>query len=137
GAKERDLYTILSVERADTTEEERKAYRRLVRRHHHDLNPGDKQAAERFKEISFAHDVVTDAGKRKLYDEFGLEGLQAGFDPTRAREYKRWAESGHGFSFRREAPFEGFGVGGSGRGWGGAPAGEGAEAERRVAHLPS
>jgi len=107
-AKERDLYTILGVERTATTEEIKKAYRRLARKHHPDLNPGDKQAEERFKEISVAHDVLTDAGKRKLYDEFGLEGLQAGFDPTRAREYKRWAESGHGFSFRREGPFEGF-----------------------------
>src|SRR5206468_1959455 len=113
-AKERDLYTILGVERTATTEEIKKAYRRLARKHHPDLNPGDKQAEERFKEISVAHDVLTDAGKRKLYDEFGLEGLQAGFDPTRAREYKRWAESGHGFSFRREGPFEGFGFGGSG-----------------------
>src|SRR5207253_1620940 len=102
------------VERTATTEEIKKAYRRLARKHHPDLNPGDKQAEERFKEISVAHDVLTDAGKRKLYDEFGLEGLQAGFDPTRAREYKRWAESGHGFSFRREGPFEGFGFGGSG-----------------------
>ena len=39
---------------------------------------------------------------------------RAGFDPARAREYKRWSESGHGFSFRREGPFEGFGFGGSG-----------------------
>src|SRR6266404_8222642 len=113
-AKERDLYAILGVERSATTEEIKKAYRRLARKHHPDLNPGDKQAEERFKEISVAHDVLTDAGKRKLYDEFGLEGLQAGFDPTRAREYKRWSESGHGFSFRREGPFEGFGFGGSG-----------------------
>src|SRR5207249_12012219 len=63
---------------------------------------------------SVAHDVLTDPGKRKLYDEFGLEGLQAGFDPARAREYKRRSESRHGFSFRREGPFEGFGFGGSG-----------------------
>ena len=113
-AKERDLYAILDVERTATPEEIKKAYRRLARKHHPDLNAGDKQAEERFKEISVAHDVLTDASKRKVYDEFGLEGLQAGFDPARAREYKRWAESGHGFSFRREGPFEGFGFGGTG-----------------------
>ncbi len=106
-AKERDLYAILGVERSASADQIKKAYRRLARKHHPDLNPGDKQAEERFKEISVAHDVLTDPGKRKLYDEFGLEGLQAGFDPARAREYKRWAESGHGFSFRREGPFDG------------------------------
>src|SRR5438128_1382220 len=113
-AKERDLYAILGVERSASADQIKKAYRRLARKHHPDLNPGDKQAEERFKEISVAHDVLTDPGKRKLYDEFGLEGLQAGFDPARAREYKRWAESGHGFSFRREGPSEGFGFGASG-----------------------
>src|SRR5207249_10601091 len=111
-AKERDLYTILGVERTATAEEIKKAYRRLARKHHPDLNPGDKQAEERFKEISVAHDVLTDPSKRKLYDEFGLEGLQAGFDPASAREYRRWAESGHGFSFRGGSPSEGFGFSG-------------------------
>ena len=110
--KERDLYAVLGVERNASAEEIKKAYRRLARKHHPDLNPGDKQAEERFKEISVAHDVLTDPSKRKLYDEFGLEGLQAGFDPARAREYRRWAESGHGFSFRGGSPFEGFGFSG-------------------------
>src|SRR3989441_11289871 len=110
-AKERDLYAILGVGRTAGADEIKKAYRRLARKHHPDLNPGDKQAEERFKEISVAHDVLTDPAKRKLYDEFGLEGLQAGFDPARAREYHRWAESGHGFSFQGGSP-EGFGFGG-------------------------
>src|SRR5439155_5842571 len=112
-AKERDLYAILGLERTASADEIKKAYRRLARKHHPDVNPGDKQAEERFKEISVAHDVLTDPSKRKLYDEFGLEGLQAGFDPERAREYRRWADSGHGFSFRGGSPFEGFGFGGS------------------------
>src|SRR2546421_39926 len=67
---------------------------------------GNKQAEERFKEISVAHDVLTDPSKRKLYDEFGMQGLQSGFDPAAAREYKRWAESGHGFSFRGGEGFD-------------------------------
>src|SRR3989442_1851369 len=133
-AKERDLYAILGVERSASADQIRKAYRRLARKHHPDLNPGDKQAEERFKEISVAHDVLTDPSKRKLYDEFGLEGLQAGFDPARAREYKRWSESGHGFSFRREGPFEGFGFGGSGGRGPRLPAVE-AAGERGVAGL--
>ena len=110
----RDYYEVLGVGKAATEDEIKKAYRKLAREYHPDKNPGDKQAEERFKEISVAHDVLTDPSKRKLYDEFGLEGLQAGFDPARAREYKRWSESGHGFSFRREGPLEGFGFGGSG-----------------------
>src|SRR5881396_3810757 len=113
-ANQKDLYAVLGVAKGATPDEIKKAYRKLARKHHPDLNPGNKQAEERFKEISVAHDVLTDPKKRKLYDEFGLEGLQAGFDPASAREYRRWAESGHGFSFRREGPFEGFGFGGSG-----------------------
>src|SRR5262252_1859021 len=100
-AKEQDLYAILGVGRNATSDEIKKAYRKLARKHHPDLNPGNKQAEERFKEVSVAHDVLTDASKRKLYDEFGVQGLQSGFDAEAAREYKRWAESGHGFSFRR------------------------------------
>src|SRR5437588_1191975 len=109
-AKEKDLYAVLGVGRNATADEIKKAYRKLARKHHPDLNPGNKQAEERFKQISVAHDVLTDSQKRKLYDEFGFEGLQAGFDPGKAREYRRWADSGHGFSFRRgtEGGFEGF-----------------------------
>jgi molecular chaperone DnaJ len=98
-AKAKDLYSVLGVERGASTDDIRKAYRKLARKLHPDVNPGDKQAEERFKDVTFANDVLSDAEKRKLYDEFGDEGLQAGFDPARAREFKRWQESGRGFSF--------------------------------------
>ena len=98
-ANQKDLYAVLGVAKGASPDEIKKAYRKLARKHHPDLNPGNKQAEERFKELSVAHDVLTDPAKRKLYDEFGLEGLQSGFDPGRAREYRRWADSGHGFSF--------------------------------------
>ncbi len=110
-AKEQDLYAILGVARSASADQIKKAYRKLARKYHPDLNPGNKQAEEQFKQVSVAHDVLTDPAKRKLYDEFGLQGLQPNFDPERAREYKRWAESGHGFSFRPGAggfSFEGF-----------------------------
>lgn len=93
-AKGKDLYAALGVDRKASTDDIRKAYRKLARKHHPDVNPGNKQAEEKFKDISFAHDVLGDEQKRKRYDEFGHEGLQAGFDPNRAREYKRWQESG-------------------------------------------
>jgi molecular chaperone DnaJ len=89
GAK--DLYATLGVKRGASAEEIKKAYRKLARRHHPDVNPGNKQAEERFKEISQAYDILSDPEKRKLYDEFGMEGLQAGFDAQRARGYEEWA----------------------------------------------
>ena len=124
-AQERDLYAILGLSTGASADEVRKAYRKLARKFHPDLNPGDKQAEERFKDLSLANDVLSDEKKRALYDEFGMQGLQAGFDPAQAREYKRWAESGHGFSFRRgsgsgDAGFEfDFGQFGGGRRRGG------------------
>ncbi len=89
---EKDLYAALGVSRTATQDEIRKAYRKLARKHHPDVNPNDSKAAERFKEISFANDVLADEKKRKLYDEFGLKGLEAGFDADQARAYKHWQE---------------------------------------------
>src|SRR5690348_14144675 len=85
-----DLYAALGVKKGATTDEIKKAYRKLARKHHPDVNPGNKQAEEKFKEISFANDILSDPEKRKIYDEFGSEGLQSGFDPKRARQYRDW-----------------------------------------------
>ncbi len=108
-AKDKDLYAILGLAKGASADDVRKAYRKLARKYHPDVNPGDKQAEERFKDLSVANDVLSDDKKRALYDEFGMEGLQSGFDPARAREYKRWAESGQGFSFRGAPGGEGGG----------------------------
>jgi molecular chaperone DnaJ len=113
-AKTKDLYAILGVSKGAGADDIRKAYRKLARKHHPDLNPGDARAEEAFKRLSFAHDVLSDPEKRRRYDEFGDDGLKAGFDPDRARAYRRWADSGHGFSFG-SGDF-GFDVGGGGRG---------------------
>ena len=67
----KDYYQMLGVPRTATEKEIRSAYRKLARQHHPDLNPGDKNAEERFKEINEAHEVLTDTDKRKLYDRFG------------------------------------------------------------------
>lgn len=87
---EKDLYEVLGVSKTATEDEIRAAYRKLARKHHPDVNPGNKAAEARFKEISAAYEVLVDAEKRKLYDEFGHEGLRGGFDPEQARAYKTW-----------------------------------------------
>ncbi len=102
-AKDKDLYAVLGLSKGATADEIRKAYRKLARQNHPDVNPGDKKAEERFKDISLANDVLSSPEKRAIYDEFGVDGLAPNFDATRAREYRRWADSGQGFSFRREA----------------------------------
>ncbi|MDT4965401.1 MAG: molecular chaperone DnaJ [Acidobacteriota bacterium] len=66
-----DYYQILGVKRDAKPEEMKKAYRRLARKYHPDVNPGDKSAEERFKLITEAHDVLSDEKKRKVYDRFG------------------------------------------------------------------
>src|SRR5437867_2328930 len=67
----KDYYEILGVKRDAKPEEIKKAYRRLARKYHPDVNPGDKASEERFKLTSEAHDVLSDPKKRKVYDRFG------------------------------------------------------------------
>lgn len=88
---EKDLYAILGVSRNASSDEIKKAYRKLARRYHPDVNPANKQAEEKFKEISQANDILSDPEKRKLYDEFGMAGVQGGFDAEQARRYRRTA----------------------------------------------
>jgi molecular chaperone DnaJ len=101
--RERDLYAVLGVAKDATADEIKKVYRKLARKHHPDVNPGDRAAEERFKSISRAYDVLGDEKQRALYDEFGEDALQSGFDPEKAREFKRWQEQagrarGRGFA---------------------------------------
>jgi curved DNA-binding protein len=107
-ADDRDLYAELGMPHDASEEQLRKAYRKLARQFHPDVNPGNKQAEERFKRISFAYDVLSDAGKRKRYDEFGLAGLAEGFDPEQARAYRRWSEGARRspFADELERPFD-------------------------------
>ena len=70
-AQREDYYKTLGVKRAATQEEIRKAYRRLARKYHPDLNPGDKSSEEKFKQLSEAYDILSDPKKREVYDKFG------------------------------------------------------------------
>src|SRR5882672_2462990 len=71
-ASKQDFYQALGVSRTATDDEIRKAYRKLARKHHPDLNPGDKSSEERFKNVQEAYDVLSDAKKRPMYDQFGF-----------------------------------------------------------------
>ncbi|NVB79721.1 MAG: DnaJ domain-containing protein [Kofleriaceae bacterium] len=87
------LYETLGVAKTASADEIRKAYRKLARKHHPDVNPGDKSAEATFKNVSAAYDVLSDEKKRKAYDEFGEASLQSGFDPDKAREYAKWQDT--------------------------------------------
>ena len=89
-------YEILGVARDADADTLRKTYRKLAKKFHPDANPDDKQAEERFKEVSRAYDTLSDPEKRRAYDEFGDIAMQAGFDPEAARR----AQANFGQAFR-------------------------------------
>jgi molecular chaperone DnaJ len=112
-----DYFEELGVKRDAGVDEIKKAYRKLARKYHPDLNPGSKEAEERFKQISAAYEVLSDSKKRKLYDEFGDDGLRSNFDPEQTRAYQQWQQQARATSSRGGSVSD-FGdlFGGSGRG---------------------
>ena len=104
-AKTRDFYDVLGVPRTATQKEISSAFRKLARKHHPDLNAGNKEAEARFKEISEAHEVLSDAKKRGLYDEFGenwASAQAAGVEPGQGGGPFRTATRGGGAGPRVE-----------------------------------
>jgi molecular chaperone DnaJ len=69
--KQKDYYEVLGIKKGATADEIKKAYRRLARKHHPDVNPGDKSAEDKFKTLTEAHEILSDEKKRKIYDRFG------------------------------------------------------------------
>ena len=108
-AKSRDYYEDLGVSRTASKREIQSAFRKLARKLHPDVNPGDKEAERRFKEVSEAHGVLSDPEKRKMYDRFGADwqaAAAAGVDPDAAYA---------GSPFGGGGPFRGRGSGGAQR----------------------
>src|SRR5437879_6746812 len=98
--QQKDYYGVLGVKKTASPEEIRKAFRKLARKYHPDVNPNDKKSEEKFKEISEANDVLTDPKKRKIYDQLGY--YSDNIDPAAAEAYARGGGFGAG----------GFGAGG-------------------------
>ena len=73
-----DFYSLLGVARNATDAEIKSAYRKLAMKHHPDRNPGSKDAEAKFKKINSAYEALSDAKKRKLYDQYGEAGVNAG-----------------------------------------------------------
>lgn len=105
----KDYYKILGVDKSADKDGLKKAYRKLARKHHPDVNPGDKASEEKFKEINEAYEVLSDPEKRKKYDQFGAQWQQYSHGGGRPEDFdwSQWrAGSGGGSQTRTVTPEE-------------------------------
>src|SRR5215469_16771283 len=110
--KDKDYYALLGVKKTASADDIRKAFRKLARKYHPDVNPGDKAAEEKFKAISEANDVISEPKKRKIYDQLGF--YSDNIDPAAAEAYARGGPTGAGGfgGFPGAQPGGGAGTGG-------------------------
>ena len=94
-----DPYKTLGVEKSATEEDIRKTYKKLAKKHHPDLNPGDKEAEERFKDISAAYALLNDPEKRRAFDAGEIDEM--GQPKPERRFYRDYADAGAGYRYER------------------------------------
>jgi DnaJ-class molecular chaperone len=102
-----DPYTVLGVKKDASQDDIQKAYRRLAKKLHPDLNPGNKKAEEQFKEVTQAYDLLGDADKRAKFDRGEID--ESGNERPRQRYYRDYAESGAGHPYSSDSGFADFG----------------------------
>lgn len=109
-----DYYQRLGVSRQATNDEIKKAYRKLARKYHPDVNPGNKSAEENFKKVTAAFEILSDPKKRSMYDEFGEDAAKLGWDEAKAANFRAYRNAGTrgGSSRSGGMPFDFEGAGG-------------------------
>lgn len=95
-AAKRDFYEVLGIDKNADEATIKKAYRKLAKKYHPDMNKGNPNAEKIFQEVTEAYEVLGDPKKRKLYDEYGPISLEAGFDPEKMKQAQYGNPFGNG-----------------------------------------